>query len=209
MHFINETHEIYYINTIYDNGGQLYAELYGEIGKPRYYIQSNPPSYIIIGDKQDNKIGYHESILIENENLLCVNFKQFELINVKEKKKIVSKEIKNFKSDTEKYSFKNSLFKLNDNSNNFYFSIFREREKNTNVKSYTYEFILVRFSLNLNTEPKDNPPDPKERNPNGEAEDIEIDIKYKHFDVQYSNSTSCFQTRKQYILCSYFKDNKP
>ena len=185
--------KLFYVNGMINDRGDLYIEYWGEENKIRYFIGINGTTGkdIYFGEQkvleiESNKISnFHESIIINynnEDNVFSMSLENFDFINIKKQEftsELTNTLIYERKVDS---SFRNSLTKLKQ-SNTYLLSL--------NLKTCCYIFanknvvnyIIFRFKTN-------------------EISGYE-ELYSKEVDINFMNSTTCFQTENEIIVCSY------
>ena len=196
VNYFKENSKLYYVNALNDAEGNLYFEFWGENDNIRYFIGKsfdNEESILFNNDKifsinSNIPSKYHESIIIEfnnNINIFSFDFKYINYINIKTGE-ISSKEIKDLVSPyypgNDYFSLRNSLIKLK--NNNYLFSIV--------IQTDCTAWIFCDYDINLKTFHflSDN------------VDGFNVVNYYKN-EVEYSNSTECFQTKNLFVECLY------
>ena len=194
INYFYETTKLYYTNAMNNDEGDLYIEYWGEENNLRYFIGINASTgeeinfgngkikAIIINS--NNNI-YHESIIINNNNennIFSINHKYYEFINLKNGEYSSKKTFDIYKFEISKYpSFRNSIIKLK--NGNYLLNIILSY--NIYIKDSYYLYLTnFKFKSYMNMDNFTN-----------------INTEYQ--DIDYLNSTSCFQTESGYIQCSY------
>jgi hypothetical protein len=111
-----------------------------------------------------------------------MNFQNFDFINIREQifsSKLADNLIEERKGDS---SFRNSIIKLKDN-NSYLLSLNLKISGFLGIKKNVLYYKILTFNSN---------------NINGYLE-----LNEKQVDINYMNSTTCFQTEKGNIVCSY------
>ena len=196
--YFKQNEKLYYVNAMNNDKGNLYFEFWGENDNTRYFtgknylteeqiLFNNDQSYFSI---QSNAIStFHESIIVnENENnddnninILSMNWKTFDYVNF-QNSEFTSKLTKDIAFENKKdkvQSFRNSLIKLKFNENTLYFSFL------IMYKSIAHHLSFTLFQLTSD-------------NING----LSV-LQTKDELKDQLNSTSCFQTETEYIICSF------
>ena len=194
INYFKENSQLYYVNAINNDDGDLYIEYWGEKENKRYIIGLNLTSGENIYFDENNKIKeiytgtpsvYHESIIINynNEyNIFSINYINFDFINI-QKEEFTNKATNDiFFEEQGKPGYRNSLIKLK--NNNYLLSIILLKYSYLN---YHHKLLLTLFDFNSNNIEGYNP------------------IANYDDTIDYINSTSCFQTESEYIQCSYNK----
>ena len=186
INFFKEEPNLYYVNAMNNDNGDIYLEFWGEDNKIRYFIGID---YINEGqiNFNENKIysietneisKYHDSIIVNNNNeinIFSMNYEYFSFINIKDSK-YTSKKTKDiiFENNGEP-SQRNSIIKLKDNT--YLLSIILHK---LGIMHFI-NFRIFKFKSNdiggyeESEHPKEN--------------------------INRLNSTSCIQTESQYIQC--------
>ena len=187
INFFEQNTKLYYINSMYNDNGDIYFEFWGEDNSIRYFIGKgyNTEENILFNDNEIYSIdantnwNYHESILInynDDINILSINSKNFDYINFPDSivsSKLTSNLINSHSGDP---SYRNCLIKLK--NENYLSSIILK-------VGLAHNIFMTIFEFNLN-------------HINGFNKVNQI----KKI-IGYLNSTSCFQTDSEYIQCSF------
>ena len=196
INYFYEEKELYYINAMNNNDGDLYIEYWGEKNDFRYFIGLNlTTGEEIIFDNNNNikriqatsnRI-YHDSIVINNNNennIFSMNYKYYEFINLNNGE--FSQKMVNtiYEIIVISYSFRNSIIKLK-NDNYLLNTILSIK-----IFPLTINLYLTHFKFDSNNMDNFN------------------QIKTKSYRVNYKNSTNCFQTESSYIQCSFTSSNE-
>ena len=181
-----------------NNKGDLFFEFWAEENNIRYFIGINATTGedIYFNSTKIYQIEaissssiYHESIIINNNNennIFSINHINFDFINIKERE-FTTRSI-NYIFDenveiSDYSSFRNYLIRLK--NGNYFISIILEKYS---IFSIYNNFIQTTFKFTSN-------------NMSGYQT---IYIVYNGM-YGFANSTSCFQTEKEYILCSFIE----
>ena len=192
INYFNISKRLYYVYAFNDdNNGDLYFEYWGENSKTRYFlgISATTGKEMYFNDEaifqiESNAISiYHDSILINNNednNIFSLNFNNADYINLKEKI-FTSKTTKSLISENKcDSSYRNPIIKL---KNNNYLLSMVICQKGLLTTHHEIFFRIFNF--------------------NSEKIDGYNDVKKLSKTIGYSNSTSCFQTEKEYIECAF------
>ena len=185
--------KLFYVNAMINDAGDLYIEYWGEENNVRYFLGINGTTgkdlYFqeqkVLEIEASQSSIYHESIIINynnEDNIFSMNFQNFDFINIREQ--IFSSEstdnlVEERKGDS---SFRNSIIKLKDN-NSYLLSLNLKISGFLGIKKNVLYYKILTFNSN---------------NINGYLE-----LNEKQVDINYMNSTTCFQTEKGNIVCSY------
>ena len=123
--YFNERKNLYYVNAMNNNNGDLFFEFWGEENNIRYFIGINATTGedIYFNNNKIYQIAatssssiYHESIIINNNNennIFSMNYINFDFINLKEGIFTTKSINQIFDFDKQDYSsFRNCIFKL-------------------------------------------------------------------------------------------------
>ena len=197
INFFKEKTKLYYVNAMNNNKGDLFLEFWGEQDNIRYFIGINATTgeEIYFNNNKIFQIGagssssiYHESIIINKnneDNIFSMNYMNFDFINIKNIM-FTTRSVDNiFNIENKGYSsFRPNIIKLK--NNNYLLTIVLYRVGSILIQQHW----LYVHSFNFNNN------------------DMSGYTKIKELDnsvIDFVNSTSCFQTEKQFILCSYIE----
>ena len=187
INFFEQSKKLYYVNAMNNENGDIYFEFWGEESSTRYFIGKSFLTEEVLkinGNeiceiKANSNWNYHESIIIkynDDINILSMNSKNIDYINLKDEfisSKLTTELIGNHNGLP---SYKSCLIKLQDG--NYLSSIILKDTFYHNI----YMTIFNVASNNINS--------------------FET-IKQKSTLIDYTNSTTCFQTESSYIQCSF------
>ena len=189
INFFKEEPNLYYVNAMNNDNGDIYFEFWGEANKFRHFIGVNylTEERLKFNDNEiysieTNEISiYHESIIINNNddindiNIFSMNYKYLDFIIIKNSKHTYKRTKDIALENRGRPSQRNSIIKLKDNT--YILSLLLH---DLNIAHYTY-FKIFKFNSN---------------EMNGYNE-----LANKKKWINCLNSTSCVQTESQYIQC--------
>ena len=186
INFFEQRTKLYYVNAINNENGDIYFEFWGEDDAMRYYIGKNystEENINIYGNEiysinANSNWNYHESIIInynDNINILSMNSKNFDYINLKDMSISYEATTSLIGSHSGDPSYRSCIIKLL--NGNYLSSII--------LHGSSHQIYLTIFNITSN-----------------DINDFET-IKQIQKTIGYMNSTSCFQTESTYIQCSF------
>ena len=194
VNYFNDNKNLYFINPINNPNGDLYFEFYGNSNKIRYINKLNITSgkEIYFNNDKVKQINTeysttnHESIIVNinndgNDYIFTISYNKIELINIKEGSVTYKSTDKVVYKNSGSSSYRNYLYKLNDN--NYLLSL--QIEGTLSHYAYVHKFNF-------------------ESNEISEYNKLESE----YITTNYVNSTCCFQTIK-YIQCIYCRKLEP